>query len=722
MKTALPQRDHPLDSMIMAGVPIAIVYWVLDSILNIFFYNKYNILAELFGPHVYEVYTRIVVLCLLLIFGAHAQVKINELKQTRDALRKKEKDHRAFIENLTAGVYRSPVEGDGRFLRANSAMADLFGYRSVEELSQASVGDLIADPQDHEKFLFDISKSGSVRGREIQLKKRNGDRFWGSCSAAKKVDDNGIVRWIDGIVEDITARKRTENALRASEGKYRQLINYAPAGIYEVDLRTGDFVRVNDVMSEMTGFTREELLSMKSYELLTDDGKKQFFENLIRLHGGRNVPDSGEFKIRSKSGKELWVAINFRYHYEFEKVKSATAVAHDISRRRRAETEKSLLQNRLHRAQKMEAVGTLAGGIAHDFNNLLMSMQGNVSLMMTTTDYKNPHFHQLMALENHINAASALTSKLLGFAKGSAKDREMTNINELAQEQVRIFGRTRKDIRINERYQKDIWAVEVDPVQIKQVLLNIMVNALQAMPGGGDLHISTCNRVLGPNPSRRLQIPPGRYLALSITDTGIGMNKDTLRRAFEPFFTTQKMGAQKGIGLGLASAYGILKSHGGMITARSRPGRGSTFTMFLPATERTFGSAAAPSAAFSQPRDAVLAVNSDVEILEILEMMLERLGYATLKVSDGRRAWEIFQGSVENIEVVIFDEALPAVYLEPFLVTLDQSERNVKILISVDRTTENPPTGSLPNGIDGILNKPFSMVQLSRQLGANLKP
>jgi two-component system cell cycle sensor histidine kinase/response regulator CckA len=234
----------------------------------------------------------------------------------------------------------------------------------------------------------------------------------------------------------------------------------------------------------------------------------------------------------------------------------------------------------------MEAIGTLAGGIAHDFNNLLMAIQGRTSIMLMDKDSSHPDFGHLKGIEGYIGSAADLTKQLLGFARGGKYEVKPTDLNELIKKETRMFGRTKKEITIHEKYEDNLWPVEVDRGQIQQVLLNLYVNAWQAMPSGGELYIRTQNVTLDENYLKPHQFEPGRYVQISITDTGIGMDKATRERIFDPFFTTKEIG--RGTGLGLASAYGILKNHGGFINVYSEKGHGSTFNIYLPASEKGY--------------------------------------------------------------------------------------------------------------------------------------
>ena len=233
----------------------------------------------------------------------------------------------------------------------------------------------------------------------------------------------------------------------------------------------------------------------------------------------------------------------------------------------------------------MEAIGTLAGGIAHDFNNLLMGILGNATLTLMNMDPGHPGYDRLKNIEKYVQSGADLTRQLLGFARGGKFEVRPTNLNELIQRTSEMFGRTKKEITISLNLQKDIWTVDVDRGQIEQVLLNFYVNAWQAMPEGGNLHLQTANEMLDDSYIQAFSVIPGNYVRFSITDTGVGMDPNTQKRVFEPFFTTKEKG--RGTGLGMASAYGIIKNHGGFINVNSEKGRGTSFTVYLPASMKT---------------------------------------------------------------------------------------------------------------------------------------
>jgi len=255
-----------------------------------------------------------------------------------------------------------------------------------------------------------------------------------------------------------------------------------------------------------------------------------------------------------------------------------------ISERIRAEKVRKHLEAQLQQALKMEAMGTLAGGIAHDFNNLLMAIQGRASIMLMNKASSHPDFRHLKGIEENIESAADLTRQLLGFARGGKYEIRPTDLNELIKKQNRMFGRTKKEISIRGKYEKNLWSVEVDRGQIEQVLLNLFVNALDAMPQGGDLYVGSINLTHEDMSGKPYKPKPGSYILLTVTDTGVGIDKNAMKHIFEPFFSTKGVG--KGMGLGLASVYGIVKAQGGYIDVYSKNGHGTTFKVYLPASQK----------------------------------------------------------------------------------------------------------------------------------------
>jgi nitrogen-specific signal transduction histidine kinase/CheY-like chemotaxis protein len=401
--------------------------------------------------------------------------------------------------------------------------------------------------------------------------------------------------------------------------------------------------------------------------------------------------------------------------FELHGEPTVLCVARDISERKQAEKKKQQLEAQLQRAQKMEAIGTLAGGIAHDFNNLLMGIQGRASLMMMDKDSSHPDFEHLQGIEEYVTSAADLTKQLLGFARGGKYEVKPTDINEMIKKSSRMFGRTKKEIKIHRKYQKDVWTVEADQGQIEQVLMNLYVNAWQAMPGGGDLYVQTENVTLDEDYVKPFEIEPGGYVKISVTDTGVGMDEDAQQRIFEPFFTTKEMG--RGAGLGLASAYGIIKNHSGFINVYSEKGEGATFNIYLPASEAEVGGQKSEISEDVRHGDqTVLLVDDEEMIIDVGGQLLEKMGYKVLIAKSGKEATEIYEKNKDKIDMVILDMIMPDMSGGDTFDRLKEINPEIKVLLSSGYSINGQATEILERGCDGFIQKPFNMKQLSRKI------
>ncbi|MCX5819457.1 MAG: PAS domain S-box protein, partial [Deltaproteobacteria bacterium] len=315
-------------------------------------------------------------------------------------------------------------------------------------------------------------------------------------------------------------------------------------------------------------------------------------------------------------------------------------VKQELAERTRLEAERDLMQAKLLQIQKMEAVGTLAGGIAHDFNNLLMGIQGYASLTLLDLDPSHPHYERLKRIEEQVQSGADLTKQLLGFASGGRYEVKPADMNDILKKSSSMFGRTKKEITIHRKYGKDLSAVEVDRGQMEQVFMNLFVNAWQAMPGGGEIYLETEDVLLNDEQAISYAIKPGRYVKITVTDTGTGMDDKTRERIFDPFFTTKEMG--RGTGLGLATVYGIIKGHGGMIHVDSEPGHGTTFNIYLPASEREVIGKKTETGDIARGAETILLVDDEKMVLEVSREMLESLGYRVYAAGSGQEALAVY--------------------------------------------------------------------------------
>ena len=509
--------------------------------------------------------------------------------------------------------------------------------------------------------------------------------------------------------------------LEFSEKRYRHLVENSPDIIYALD-EAGNFSFINNAAERLICVDRQMLIS-KYYETIiheNDKEKAKWFFNERRT--GERSTTGVELRLVSFDGggetkpcdlRHLTIELKSTGLYDKDvndrtkKFLGTYGVARDISDRKQLETQ-------LRHAQKMEAVGTLAGGIAHDFNNLLMGIQGYASLMLLKTDPEHPHFRNLNSIEELVQKGADLTKQLLGFARDGKYDVKSTNMNDIAQDTIRMFGRTKKEIRIYEEYENNIWPVEVDQGQLQQVLLNIFVNAGHAMPGGGDLTLVTENVILEADEASPFGLPAARYIRTSISDTGVGIDEETRQRIFEPFFTTKEFG--HGTGLGLASAYGIVQNHQGIIDVESQVGTGTTFHIYLPASNNSRNEDKTTFELDHAGPKTVLLVDDEDVILNVGSEILQELGYRVLTASSGKEALEVYSAKKDQIDIVVLDMIMPDMSGGETYDSIKALKLDVKVLLSSGYSIMGEASAILKRGCQGFIQKPFTMKSFSEKL------
>lgn len=372
----------------------------------------------------------------------------------------------------------------------------------------------------------------------------------------------------------------------------------------------------------------------------------------------------------------------------------------------------------------MEAIATLAAGVAHDFNNLLMAVQGNTSLMLLDLDPSHPHCERLRTIEKQVQSGCQLTGQLLGYAMKGRCHAKPFDLNQVVGEVSKAFGRTRKEFEIHLDLCKDLFAVEADQGQIEQVLLNLFINASDAMPLGGEIFVETMKVPRKAGKDRMVELKPGDYVLLSVADTGVGMDKKTMKRIFDPFFTTKGRG--RGHGLGLASAYGIIKRHGGHIEVDSEVGRGTRFTLYLPVAKGINKSVPGHDSFTALPevgrgKGTVLSVDDEEIVRNVGREMLEALGYQVLTARDGEEAVRVFREHSDRIDIVLLDMIMPRMSGGEVYDRLKAMNPDVRVLLSSGYSMEGKAREILERGCNGFIQKPFKMQELSTTMEAILR-
>ncbi len=510
-------------------------------------------------------------------------------------------------------------------------------------------------------------------------------------------------------------RMRAEETLRKSEEHFRLMFMNSPVPYQSLD-EHGNFLDVNQTFINALGYTKEELIGKNFGDFLHPGHVDHFKTNFPKFKAVGEVLGV-EFEMLKKDGAIMIV----NFHGKIQRngngrFQKTHCIFQDVTAYKRAEEEREKLQEQLNQALKMEAIGTLAGGIAHNFNNILMGIQGRASLMMLDKNTSDPDYEHLKGIEEYIKNAAELTRDLLGFARGGKYEVKPMNLNTLIRHENRMFGHTKKEVLIHGKYENNLWTVEVDQGQMQQTLLNLYLNACQAMPGGGDLYIQTENVTLQKKSLKPFEIAPGRYVKISVTDTGVGMDDATRRKIFEPFFTTRDAGQSSG--LGLASVYGIIKNHGGLINVYSEKGAGTTFNIYLPASEKEVAKEGqVPDAQeLLYGQGTVILVDDEEIILDVGQRMLENLGYRVIAAGSGQDALDIYKKHKDEIILVILDMIMPGMGGGEIYKRMKAINGDIKVLLASGYSINGQAQAILDRGCSGFIQKPFSMEELSRKV------
>ena len=513
-----------------------------------------------------------------------------------------------------------------------------------------------------------------------------------------------LVRANDRLGREIDERKQAEEALRESEEKYRNLFNNAQVGMYRTRISDGKFIEANDALARMFGY--EDRADILEAEYITADnyvepGMRDTLLAILSEHGEfRNF----EARLYRKDRSAAWFRYSGRIYPEKECIEG---VAANI-------TEEKRLKKQLLQAQKMEAIGTLAGGIAHNFNNLLTGIVGNASLLLMDIDSEHPHYKNLRNIEKQVQNGSKLTAQLIGFAREGKYEVRPISLNQLVQETSNTFGITRKEIVIHQELDDKLYGIKADRGQLEQTLLNLCVNAADAMPGGGNLFLTTKNVTHKDMVGKPFDPKPGNYTRLTIRDDGAGMDKEIMERIFEPFYTTK--GLAEGTGLGLASAYGIIKAHGGYIDVDSEKGHGTTFSIYLPSLEKAVKDKKELSGEIVKGKESILLVDDEEVVLDIGEQILDKLGYEVLSAMSGIEALELYEKNQDKIDMVLLDMVMPGMGGGEAYDKMREINSHIKVLLTSGYSIDGKAKEILERGCDGFIQKPFSIEELSNKI------
>ncbi len=403
------------------------------------------------------------------------------------------------------------------------------------------------------------------------------ERPIGHLPTAKRVEKptyKQLEARIKKLEADIEQRIQTEKDLQALGEKHKLIFEKASEAIFII--QDGAIKFANRRTRGVLGYTNEELKTLLISEIVHPEDRERVVSRHVKKLKGQKAAGIHSFRILSKTGKEIWIE-DTTVRLIWEGKPATLNFVRNI-------TKKKKLDAQLQFAAKLEAIGTLAGGIAHAFNNLMMGIQGYTSLLLYDIDSTHPHYESLKKIEKEIQDGAELTSQLIGYARKGRYRTGLINMNEIVENTSKTFGKMKREILIHRELTQRPYDIEADQGQMEQMLLNLYINAADAMAGGGDLILQTQNVIHTDIKSKLYQPVPGKYVRIKISDKGVGMDKQIQQRIFDPFFTTKRTGW--GTGLGLASVYGIVKSHEGYVNVESKKGQGTTFYIYLPAAQK----------------------------------------------------------------------------------------------------------------------------------------
>jgi len=593
-------------------------------------------------------------------------------------------------------------------------MFTVYGFEPQPDPPGMEALEKIWHPDDWDAYLngFRGALAGTPYNIEVRVFFPDGQTHYIDTTGHPRYDEAGNIIGLYGTSRDITAQKQAHAALKDSEEQFRILVERSPFGISLIG-RDGRYKYVNPRFTEMFGYTLEEVptgIDWFNRAFPDEAGRREALSAWIEWRPQPVVgyAKSQTFKVTCLDGSVK----DIHFTPVIRKNREQIVIYEDITAR--LQMEQQLLQT-----QKLEAIGTLAGGIAHDFNNLLMGIQGRASLMVADLTAPDPQKEHLDAIEAYIRSATDLTKQLLGFSRGGKYEVKPLDITDHMLNTAAMFQRTRKEIQVHNKTRAQPIVVEADKRQIEQVLLNIFINAWQAMPAGGELYLESQVVTLDEATSATLQLKIGDYALLSISDTGSGMDDNVRQQIFDPFFTTKHK--SRGTGLGLASAYGIIKNHGGIITVDSTIGQGSTFNIYLPLSARAPHREIPAETELLTGSESILLVDDENMILEVGAAMLEKLGYRVMVAEGGQQAIEIMSATEGKIDLVILDMIMPGMDGGQTFDQLRKHQPQIPVILSSGYAMDSRAAEIIERGCNGFIQKPFNLPELSKKIHEILK-
>jgi len=639
-------------------------------------------------------------------------------KLTEVALRESETRYRSLFEESNDAIYI--ITRKGNFVIANESMQKMFGFND-EEIIDFNLMEFFLDLDSWQNFKKLIEENGNIRDFQTRMKTKNGSILDCLITSSARQNEHGQLLGFQGIIRDMTEPIRSEKALRKSERRYRMLAENIIDIIWTMD-HDLNFTYVTPSITSILGFTVEEFLQLDLKTLCSSEsypGAVKYFSDLLNMQDDKGINENDlEIQWVKNSGEIVWVNVSSTIFRNNEnESEGIIGIAHDITKRKLAESEKDAMHEQFLQAQKMEAIGILAGGVAHDFNNLLTVIQGSTDLIILRIEENDPIYSDLYEINKASKRAAELTSQLLLFSRKKPMCCKTVNVNLIVEELLKMLHRLiGEDVSISTFLDETIWNISADMSNIEQVIMNLVVNARDAMPVGGQVTIKSENIIftkqdLPNHPEAR----PGRFICLSFTDNGMGMDEMTLQRIFEPFYSTK--GTGKGTGLGLSVVYGIVSQHLGWIDVISQKGKGTIFKLYFPAIEKETTDESIKTitpASLQGSGETVLLVEDEEGVRQFVTKALEEHGYKVISASNSTDAMNLFKDKKYSFSILVSDVVLPDFNGIELVEKLHEIQPNLLVLLCSGYTDQKSQWNVIQEKGYPYLQKPYSIKKLLR--------